>query len=239
MKKPSGIRQVAMMLGMISLLTIFVIRPARSQDAAKTDNKQTVKIKIIREVDGKTTVIDTTITGEGQLKQEEIQKIVSDLEGDVKELDEDMKEMQMNMEMEWFGSGMEDSLQKMQRKIMIMGDDCRKHGMYFDEMPGGFSYDFNLPGCCDEHGQTLSDLIGDIPMDRVKSYTIKDRKNGKRIIIDIEDAPLMERENRIIIMGNPRGKTYRSVRPDRDVKVIIKTDDREQPEKKEPKSPKI
>jgi hypothetical protein len=97
----------------------------------------------------------------------------------------------------------------------------------------GFEW-YGMDGGCDPHmfqfnhqdgGQTLSDIIGDIPMDRVKSYSIKDKKNGKRIVIDIEDAPLMERDNRVIILRNTPAVAPRGDRHDRDVKVIIKTDD--------------
>lgn len=36
-------------------------------------------------------------------------------------------------------------------------------------------------------GETLSDVIGDIPMSKVKNYSIKNTKYGKKIVIEIED----------------------------------------------------
>ena len=76
--------------------------------------------------------------------------------------------------------------------------------------------------------QSLSDIIGDIPMDRVKSYSIKERKNGKRIIIDIEDAPLFEKQDRVIIMREPGRQSHKRTIADPQMKVIIKSDDSDQ-----------
>jgi len=36
-------------------------------------------------------------------------------------------------------------------------------------------------------GETISDVIGDIPMSKVKNYSIKNTKYGKKIVIEIED----------------------------------------------------
>jgi hypothetical protein len=63
---------------------------------------------------------------------------------------------------------------------------------------------FNVP---DNDEPTLSDVLGDIPMSRVNSYSIKDRKNGKRIIIDIDDAPLVEKQERVVYLKNAPGKS--------------------------------
>ncbi len=53
------------------------------------------------------------------------------------------------------------------------------------------------------HGPTLNDMLGNIPMYRVVSYSIKDRKGGKRITIDLNDAPMFGRQEKIIIMREP------------------------------------
>jgi hypothetical protein len=46
----------------------------------------------------------------------------------------------------------------------------------------------------------LNELLGDIPMDRVKSYSVKERKNGKRIVIDVENSPSIDQRKEMIII---------------------------------------
>jgi hypothetical protein len=59
----------------------------------------------------------------------------------------------------------------------------------------------------DEKGNTLSDILGDIPMDRVKSYSIKETRNGKRIVIELNNDPMIERHDKVIIIREPRHKS--------------------------------
>jgi len=54
------------------------------------------------------------------------------------------------------------------------------------------------------NGGSLNDLLGDIPMDRVKSYSIKDTKNGKKIVIELNNAPFIENHRNVIIIRSPR-----------------------------------
>ena len=37
-------------------------------------------------------------------------------------------------------------------------------------------------------------------MDRVKSYSIKNTRNGKRIVIDVEDGPGFDRRDRVVVI---------------------------------------
>ena len=52
-------------------------------------------------------------------------------------------------------------------------------------------------------GESLNDVLGDIPMSRVKSYKVIDKKGGKRIIIDIQDAPLGSDHPNVICIKTP------------------------------------
>lgn len=85
--------------------------------------------------------------------------------------------------------------------------------------------------------ETLSDLIGEIPLDQVKQYSIKERKGGKRIIIDIDDAPVVTQRDRIIYReGVPmKGRDRYMRRQPKEVKVIIKAESEE--EENVPKTP--
>jgi len=81
---------------------------------------------------------------------------------------------------------------------------------------------------------TLNDLLGDIPMDRVKNYQIKEKKNGKRIIIDLENGPLVEtRDNMVIVRSDRKPVHLRYRHPAKRVKVIV-----EPGKPKEPATPR-
>ena len=85
---------------------------------------------------------------------------------------------------------------------------------------------------------SLNDLIGRIPMERVKSYSVKQTKDGKRITIDVENGPIFENEDNIIIIRDNqrpmRGMGYGN--PRKNVRVIVKQGDGEV-DKKSPDAP--
>jgi hypothetical protein len=253
-------RQVITILSAAVVLAIFVTRPASAQEKAKADGKKTVKIKITKEDNGKTTVIDTVFYADSPLDAKEMQAVMQKAENEMKEAHKQMKQMRFEIALSSDDSASAGSEGKRIMKVYSFGGD--------EDSPEGdggeFNYSFNVPchpecmemqECMEQmnwegagnkmqfmhpgsQGSTLSDLLGDIPMERVKSYSIKDRKNGKRIIIDIDDAPLMEKQDRMIyIQGNPPHQSAAHVqmrKVPREVKVIVNTDDeKDKPEKSE------
>ncbi len=125
--------------------------------------------------DGKKTVKIKVITSDNGKTKAVDTTFSTSLMLDSKEVEEMLKGVQ---------GCMNDSLKKCMAKVIMIGGkevdapDCNMRFMH-----SGFGE------------ATLSDLIGYIPMSRVKGYTVKDTKNGKRIVIDVEDAPLMERHD--------------------------------------------
>jgi hypothetical protein len=108
------------------------------------------------------------------------------------------------------------------------------------DIPSCIEFDHKV-GASDMHKRSLSrlgngslsELLGDIPLERVKKYSVKDRKNGKRIVIDVEDGPFFgSKNNRVIIKGTPHMK-HSYMYPKKDVKVIIKDIEEKPSEKKE------
>jgi hypothetical protein len=86
-------------------------------------------------------------------------------------------------------------------------------------------------------GQSLNDLLGDIPMDRVKHYSIKDTKNGKKIVIELENGPIVEKHNQVIIIREP-GRPNRNARKgQKNVKVYVTPDSPETPDVPPPPPP--
>lgn len=251
-------------------MAIFIINQGVAQNQSEKDGKQTMKIKVIKEKDGTTTVIDTVITSHEPMGRNEIKELINNLKEDMKELEVGMKNMDMDITMKLSDSIEVDSLRKKIEKVIVMSNNCRNGSFNYHCSPQEYKYNFDvetdLPECqdmwqnfddeqCDmrlpgtqhkvfrfddDASGSLNDLLGNIPMERVKSYSIKDHKNGKRIVIDIDDRQTFNsRGNTIIIRGGgkPAGMHYRKVNPDRDVKVIIKTD--KDDEKQTAPTPKI
>ncbi|MDP1620752.1 MAG: hypothetical protein Q8M08_00290 [Bacteroidales bacterium] len=175
----------------VMILAIFITRPAISQDNPKKESNKKIILKIISDDNGTKTVIDTTM-----------------------EFNDDA-----NM----------DSVRREIRKVFRVGKDGRRHQLKFRNMPRAFDYDFDVSSSSDclkdldelkeiewegmnmrsgNEGRTLSDVLGDIPMDRVTGYSIRERKNGRRIIIDLNNTPVFERQKKIIVIREP-GKIKR------------------------------
>lgn len=251
-------------------MAIFIINQGVAQNQSEKDEKQTMKIKVIKEKDGTTTIIDTVITSHEPMGRNEIKELINNLKEDMKELELEMKNMDMDITMKLSDSLEVDSLRKNIEKVIVMSNDCKNGSFNYHCSPKAYKYNFDvetdLPDCQDmwqnfddeqfdmrlpgaqhkvfrfndEGSGSLNDLLGNIPMERVKSYSIKDHKKGKRIIIDIDDRQMFESRDKTIIIrgdGMPGGMHYRNGSPDSDVKVIIKTD--KDDEKETAPTPKI
>ena len=180
-------------------------------------------------------------------------------EAEMDRMDDELKNIEVYVDIpDLSDSLISDSLIK---HFKIIEKDKGCHRFRWDTKPHGFDYGFEYPclpeiddhyfgdnkeieeyymprlymrNCqFDNRNQTLSDLLGDIPMERVKSYKIKDRKNGKQIIIELEDGPIIEKRDRFIIIREPGRSSGKKNEYDRQMKVIIDPDD-----EKEIKKPK-
>jgi hypothetical protein len=218
-----------------TLLAIFVIRPASAQEKQKQDGEKTIKVKIIKDVDGSKTIIDTVFATDHPIDSKEFKIIMKNVNKQMREaneamteVDREMKNVHYEIALSMADSLLSDSLGKYKMKIITLGDDAMlldnqdAYSYQFDapchdlsefsDTPGQFQWQnrrgnsmyFNTQ---DKDEPTLSDVLGDIPMSRVKSYSIKDRKDGKRIIIDIDDAPLVEKQERVVYLKNAPGKS--------------------------------
>jgi hypothetical protein len=198
------------MFGMATMMAIFITRPAVSQETAKTESHKKIVMKIISDDNGKITVTDTTMvmTDSSMVDsiEQEMVKVVKIGKGgkharvryhnmpQAYNFDFDVPcppDCQMDLdELEGFDPEEMSRVRDMEERLR----DCRGFGSEW----------FNMQS--HGKGQTLNDLLGEIPMDRVVSYSIKDRKNGKRIIIDLNDAPMFERQEKIVIIREPGSK---------------------------------
>jgi hypothetical protein len=216
-----------MAVGAAIFMAIFVTRPGCAQDPAKKESKKVIKINVVTENNGKTTVIDTTMvlpdSAMTDSLREEIDRVIELGEGggharlryhnmpQAYEYKFEMPDMPEElMELEHLGG---------------MGD-CDWEGF-------AGSPDCRMMKIGGNRGQSLNDLLGDIPMDRVTSYSIKDTKKGKRIVIELENGPIIEREQKIIVIREP-GRPA----PKHRMKVIRHMDeDSVMPEPSSPETP--
>ncbi|MEI7983770.1 MAG: hypothetical protein WCI71_19130 [Bacteroidota bacterium] len=252
-----------MVSGLIAILTIFIILPAFSQETSNKESKSTIKLKFVNEKNGKTTVFDTTIMSNSPLDQKDINAIMEEMEADRNELAGDVKELRINMGVDIPDSLISDSVQKIMDKVIMRGHGAKCRGMKMNRgtcvTPDQFDFPC-MPDCqrlIDDMGgndlyegmpmpnrqckrflnrqESLSDLIGDIPLDKVKNYSIKDRKGGKRITIDIDNPSPFDNQERIIYLERPEcgSGAGHMQKHAKNVRVIIKTDkdSPEQPEK--------
>lgn len=261
MKTYSMLKDSILVIGLAAIMTIILSYPGFSQDTIKKNPRTTLKLKIIKDDNGKKTVIDTTITSSKSLDSGEIDEIIANLDGNMKGLDEGLKELNLSLShMKLPDSAMMDSIKKMTDRIRIMSKNFRYPHFKWNTRPGGFDYDFDFdlpeppeapeppsppnmhrhhynyhvepfdeePPAMRRGDGSLMDLLHNIPMDRVKSFNIKERKNGTKITIEVDRSPLLgyprTHERTIIVRpdkGDASGPGHESRKSK---KIIIRSD---------------
>lgn len=199
----------------------------------KGDKKVRIIAKVITDKDGKTQEFDTTINLNRDLKPGEEKELLGDFEKRFGDLGDQMKHLEIEMnDMNLPDSGMMDSIQQLTEKAMKLSGHMGKYHFRHNISPHAYNYnfDFDIPdvpeppqplieefdddapgmlhdriqGMMNNREGSLNSVLGDIPMDHVKSYSIKETKHGKRITIELNDEPLIERQEKVIIMRSPR-----------------------------------
>jgi hypothetical protein len=230
MKKSQNIKSILTCMFITGLLTFTLSFNGSAQDSAKSVSKKgVVVLKIKKDNNGKTTIIDTTFTITTPFDHKELEEYLKKHEEELGKLGKELENIEVLVDVPDFPDSLATDSEMKQFKLM--GKNIRSPHFRWQDKPEGYDYEFDVPCMPDvefpcfkwdedfkgdfrpghdmkvlrynNKSQSLSDIIGDIPMDRVKSYSIKERKNGKRIIIDIEDAPLFEKQDRVIIMREP------------------------------------
>ncbi len=183
---------------------------------AKSDYKNKdgeVNIRIIKEENGKKTEIDTVISSQAGIDSEDLEKLMKTMHLQMKDADNQMKDVNVYIST-MNDSVSSDSSDHHQYRIKVVGPKCCRQ-IRIKGSPPAFNYNFEIPDIPEppdapeyfeneifnhqapgpnviiskRRGESLLDVLGDIPMNRVKSYKIIDKKGGKRIVIDIEDGP--------------------------------------------------
>lgn len=227
MKTNSANFKIALAFGAAVVLTIFITRPVVSQETDKKESHKTITLKIVSDDNGKTTVIDTVMelpdSGMVDSMKHEIEKVI-ELSKDGKHACVRVRKMPAGFNYDFDFPCLPEcpmalkELEEFDWEGFEPGRDIEED--VWEEMAPGPQHRIIRSG---RNMQTLNDVLGDIPMDRVLSYSIKDRKNGKRIVIDLDDAPMFERQNKVVIIREP-GRMHRyGKQPQRKMKVYMNT----------------
>jgi hypothetical protein len=179
----------------------------------------------------------------------------------MKEMEEEMQENREAFSVP--DSGMTDSIRNYTQRIIKDWNGPRSPHFRQSMRPHAFDYNFNfdmpevpeppmppLNGDRDEdtprqfnfrdlrpsqEGSTLNDVIGNIPMDQVESYSIRETKHGKRITIELKNDPIIRQQENVIILREPKHPDRRGTAPRPEIRkrIIIKSapDDKDNPGK--------
>lgn len=183
-----------------------------AQDTLVKKPQKVMKIKIDMDEDGKSVTIDTTFVVDGNFDMEQFQEAMKEYEIQMK----DMEKYVQEMEIELNGEEMQKAMHKahvvmkdvscdMPRRKNFHGTQC--HPRFQHSCGPETMHFFGRPEECREmvrivppnRGESLSDVLGDIPMSAVKSYKIKETKTGKRITIEVSDDALFDLDEDVII----------------------------------------
>lgn len=215
----------------VSAIFIFPVKLNAQENQKQAKDQKTIKLKVVTSDNGKVTVMDTTITSGDPDVLKEYEYKMQVMDDQMRAMDDQMK--QMEIELSGGLEGMDvDTL------VINTGDSIQKriiiHGGPGIGSAGGCDH-LKLEGCCpgmpfnfDWNGFDMDDdemmtvpafpgqfesILGSIPMGAIKGFKIKEKKGGKRIIIDIDDDyPVMMMQN-----FNQRTQAPRSPRPPRTI----------------------
>lgn len=172
-----------------------------AQDTVPAKQQKVIKIKVDKDGDGESVSIDTTFVIENDFDMQQFEKAMKEYEIQMVELGKNMKELEIEIDSE----EMEKAMQEAHTALRGIYAE-RPHRGQFQRGPRGDRHFFDRSGCCQTYrihspkrGETLSDVLGHIPMSAVTNYKVKETKNGKRITIEVSDDALMDVDEDILI----------------------------------------
>jgi hypothetical protein len=231
----------------------------------KGGKKVRIEAKIVEDKNGKMHEFDTTINLDRNLKPGEEKELMREFEMRFKDLGDQMKDLEVELnEISIPDSGMMDSVQQLTERALKLRAGPGNFHFRRNFSPRAFNFDYNfdfpenpdvpqplIEEFNDENsprewneetrrmfkgkGESLNDLLGDISMDRVKSYSIKDTKDGKRITIELNKEPIIEHHREVIIIHSPRPEGRHGQGPRHQIKkrIIIREGNQEKEEKQD------
>jgi len=196
-------------VAMTSLFSVVLL----AQDTLEKKPQKVITIKLDMDEDGESYTIDTTIVIDENFDMDEFKEAMKEYEVQVMDMGKCLKEMELELQGEDLEKAMQEieiSLRDVYRDSPPMRAYCR--GMRAPHRMDQYQKQRNMffYGKPDIHremvrvrppkrGESLSDVLGDIPMSAVTSYKIKETKNGKRITIEVSDDAMDDLDEDILI----------------------------------------
>ena len=203
---------VVLILLAVSMIFLF-IRSSSGQDTVAKKPQKVMKIKLDMDEDGESVSIDTAFILDDEESMEQFQQAMKQYHAKMKKMGKYMNQLDIELD----GEELEKAMQEVQSSLQDTYIDISKRGNFYRNArgarhrehfnrPGNFHF-YGPPERCREafrvkppkKGESLSDVLGDIPMSAVKSYKIKETKNGKRITIEISDDIIFNHDEDIFI----------------------------------------
>lgn len=185
-----------------------------AQDTLTKKPQKVIKIKVDADEAGESISIDTTYVIESDADMEKFHQAMMEYEKKMQGMQEHLKNLDIQLDMEEMEKALQEAqfdiqnayLESPELRYLYRSLDKPCHDREFDWYSD--RYVRARPGhkyapvriVHPEKDETLSDIIGDIPMSAVKSYRVKETKDGKRITIDISDEALFDRPEEIFII---------------------------------------
>jgi len=243
MKKTVFITKFEILSVMLIFLALIFSAGAYAQDTITKKEPKVIRIKVNTDGDGESVTIDTSFTIDDEFDEEAFEAYMSDFDDKMKEMEVHLEKLDFD-EAEW--DRLEDQFKEMEIHLEGVGKECDhykkamkaykhcipRHMEFYSQRPHHYY-------CAPDHhrdivrwhekpkGESLSDVLGDIPMSAVKSYKIRDTKYGKKIVIEVNDDYPGEFSEEVILIRTPEVPEIRVTKPRIKREIIIETEDDE------------
>ncbi|MBL6949099.1 MAG: hypothetical protein ISR57_00495 [Bacteroidales bacterium] len=239
---------LTMMIALVFSAAIF------AQETVSEEKRKVIKLKIGSDGDDEHFTLDTTIVIDENFDEEEFEAYMSNFKEKMKNLQFHMQGLDLHEDQL---KDMEKSLQEMEVHLMGVEFDAQhlesladvyehfespRHMEFYSDSDHPRSFRYNWTHDCRDKdimkftgkkGESLSDVLGDIPMSAVKSYKIRDTKYGKKIVIEVNDDFPMHHSEDVMIITRPRVPRIHVKKPKFHREIIIETDSDEDEEEED------
>jgi hypothetical protein len=240
MKKQLNIKDLTIVISILLLLAVIFAGSVHAQDTVvkSKKGKNVIVLKVKADSNGKTTIIDTTFTLNSRGDMAQMRQYMRDLHRQMGDLRRQMREMELSVNIPEMGELFSDSIPDSTFDEEVYAGRMGRQG-HHGRAPRAFTFSYSMPAIPDApppppppddfdfegvppacmpdqfmdfapQGKMLNELLEPIPMDRVKNYQIKERKGGKRIIIDVDDEPVGPANHKEVIIINGKRMDHQS-----------------------------
>ena len=194
MKNLLILKGVTLFAALSFILSFFLAETITAQDSLVKKPQKVIKVTVNTGDDDETITIDTTFIIDDQVSKEAFEEAMAEYEEQMENLEKEFQEIEVNVDgFNWSSKDIPRLMKVFESGKMPRHMDCVRVNPSLKEMSW-------LSNCREprigvphvrmidrNRGETLSDVLGDIPMSAVKSYKIKETRNGKKIIIEVDD----------------------------------------------------